>query len=106
MYVLTIENFPGADYQVLGMVQGSTVQTVNMFKDMGAGFKTLVGGELVSYNKMLAKARELAISRMIEQANAMGADAIIGVRFSTSSITQGAAEIMVCGTAIKLQPKN
>ena len=101
MLIINIENIPGKKYEVLGMVQGNTVQTVNMFKDIGAGFKTLVGGELKSYNAMMAKSRSVAVERMAQEAIAMGADAVVGVRYSTSAITQGAAEIMACGTAVK-----
>lgn len=102
MLITTTENI-GSNYKILGMVNGSTVQTVNAFKDIGASFKTLVGGELKKYNEMMAKAREIAISRMIEQAQSMGADAVVSVRYSSSEIMQGAAEIMVYGTAVKIQ---
>ena len=102
MILLTIENIPGSNYQVLGMVCGNIVQSKNALKDFGAGLKSVVGGELGSYTQMLTEAREIAIQRMITQASQMGADAIIGVRFSSSSIVQGAAEILVSGTAVKL----
>ena len=102
MIISTIEQIPGCTYQVIGMVKGSTIQTVNAFKDIGASFKTLVGGELKKYNEMIAKARDLATQRMIDEATAAGADAIIGVRFGTSSIMQGAAEVMAYGTAVKI----
>lgn len=101
MVVVTTERIEGKNLQTLGMVTGSTVQTKNAFKDIGAGFRNIVGGEAASYTKMLAEAREIAVSRMIEKAQVMGADAIVGVRFSSSSVMQGAAEIMVCGTAVK-----
>ena len=103
MIIVTTENIPGKSYQVLGLASGSTVQTVNAFKDIGASFKTLVGGELKKYNQMMGDARDLATNRMIEQAQSMGADAIVSVRYSSSEIMQGAAEIMVYGTAVKLQ---
>ena len=102
MIITTTENISGRNYQTLGLVSGSTVQTVNALRDIGASFKTLVGGELKKYNEMMGKARDLATSRMMEQAAGMGADAIICVRFSSSEIMQGAAEIMVYGTAVKL----
>ena len=101
MIITTTENI-GAGYRVIGMVSGSTVQTVNALRDIGASFKTLVGGELKKYNEMMAKARDLATQRMVEQAQSMGADAIVAVRYSSSEIMQGAAEIMVYGTAVKL----
>lgn len=101
MVVVTSETISGKTLQTLGLVSGSTVQTKNAFKDIGAGFRSIVGGEAVSYTKMLAEAREEAIGRMIKKAEEMGADAIVCVRFSSSSVMQGAAEIMVCGTAVK-----
>ena len=100
MIISTTESIPGANYQVIGMVKGSTIQTVNAFKDIGASFKTLVGGELKKYNEMIGKARDLAMQRMIEEATQYGADAIVCVRFGTSSIMQGAAEVMAYGTAV------
>ena len=72
-----------------------------MFKDMGQGFKSMVGGELKSYTKMMNEAREIATQRMIAEAESMGADAIVGLRYATSSVMQGAAEIMAFGTAVK-----
>ena len=76
---------------------------MNAFKDLGASFKTLVGGELTKYNEMMENARELAKSRMIKQAEALGANAILSVRYSSASIMQGAAEVVDYGTAVKLQ---
>ena len=100
--ILTTVNFvTGHELQTLGLVRGTTVQSVNALKDIGAGFKTLVGGELKSYNEMMKNARDLATNRMMEDAAAMGADAIIGIRYTTSSIMQGAAEILAYGTAVK-----
>ena len=100
MFIATTENV-GRNYEVLGLVRGSTVQTVNAIRDIGAGLKTLVGGEIKKYNEMMGAARDLATQRMIDEANALGADAIIGTRFTTSSIMQGAAEVMAFGTAVK-----
>ncbi|MCH5304317.1 MAG: YbjQ family protein [Ruminococcus sp.] len=101
MIIVNTETISGKNLQTLGLVSGNTVQSKNAFKDIGAGFKSMVGGELVSYTKMLAEAREVAISRMIRNAEAMGADAIVNVRFSSASIMDGAAEILACGTAVK-----
>ncbi len=101
MVLVTTETISGQNLQTLGLVTGSTVQSKNAFKDMGAGFKSIVGGELGSYNKMLSEARDLAIQRMMQQAQQMGADAIVAIRFSSSSVMQGAAEILVTGTAVK-----
>ncbi|MBR3167056.1 MAG: YbjQ family protein [Lachnospiraceae bacterium] len=102
MIIATTDKIEGKELETLGLVRGGTIQTVNAFKDIGAGFKTLVGGELKNYNEMMAKARELAIGRMIADAESLGADAIVGVRMTTSSIMQGAAEVMVYGTAVKI----
>lgn len=101
MILTTTDYISGMEYQTIGLVSGSTVQTVNAFRDIGAGFKTLVGGELKKYNEMMGAARDLAMQRMMEQAAKYGADAIVGIRFSSSEIMQGAAEVMVYGTAVK-----
>ena len=101
MVVVTIENIPGKQYEPLGVVKGSTIQTVNAFRDIGAGLKTIVGGELKKYNEMMDNARKIATDRMVAEAEAAGADAVIGVRYATSSIMQSAAEVMAYGTAVK-----
>ena len=103
MMIVTTEYISGRELQTLGMVTGSTVQTVNALRDIGAGLKNLVGGEVKKYNEMMAKARDLATSRMVEQASSMGADAVVAVKFSSSQIMQGAAEVMVSGTAVKFR---
>ena len=105
MILVSADTVEGFNIQTLGLVQGSTIQSKNMFKDMGSSFKSMVGGELKAYTKMMEQARELATSRMIERAEAMGADAIVCVRFSSASVMQGAAEIMAYGTAVKLGQK-
>lgn len=101
MLIVTTEYISGRNIQTLGLVSGGTIQTVNAIRDIGSGLKNLVGGELKKYNQMMADARSLAIDRMVAEAQAMGADAIISVRFATSSIMQSAAEVMVYGTAVK-----
>lgn len=101
MLVVTTETISGKNIQQLGMVTGNTVRSKNFVKDFGAGMKSIIGGELVSYTKMLAEARDIATQRMVEVAASMGADAIVNVRFSSSAIVQGAAEIVVSGTAVK-----
>lgn len=101
MILLTIDTVPGQEIQALGIVKGSTVQSKNMFKDMGQGFKSMVGGELKSYTKMMNESRDIATQRMVEEAQSMGADAIVGLRYATSAVMQGAAEIMAFGTAVK-----
>ena len=105
MIIVNTNKVEGYDMQTLGLVQGSTIQSKNMFKDMGAGFKSMVGGELTAYTKMMEEAREVAIKRMIDKATSLGADAIVNVRFNSASVMQGAAEIMAYGTAVKLVEK-
>ncbi len=101
MLIVTTETINGKELEMLGMVKGSTVQTVNAFRDIGAGLKTLVGGELKKYNEMMDTARQIATERMIEEAKRLGADAIVGARYATSAIMQSAAEVMAYGTAVK-----
>jgi uncharacterized protein YbjQ (UPF0145 family) len=101
MLIVTTETVSGKNLQHLGLVTGNTVKSKNFVKDFGAGMKSIVGGELGSYTKMLAEARDEALQRMIQSAQAMGADAIVNVRFSSSAIVQGAAEIVATGTAVK-----
>ena len=103
MLIVTTEHVSGKELEMLGLVKGSTIQTVNAFKDIGAGLKTLIGGELTKYNEMMDKARKIATDRMIAEAEQMGADAVVCFRFSTSSIMQSAAEIMAYGTAVKFK---
>ncbi len=86
---------------MLGIVKGTTIQSVHIGKDIGSAFKTLVGGELQSYNEMLNKARALATERMVREAETLGADAVVAVRYASSSVMQGAAEVMVYGTAVR-----
>ena len=102
MMIVTTEKLDGKSLEVLGLVRGSTVQTVNAIRDIGAGLKTLVGGELTKYNEMMETARKLATERMEAEAVNLGADAIVGVRYTTSSIMQGAAEVLAYGTAVKI----
>jgi|TARA_Y100000310_G_C20649812_1_gene798751 uncharacterized protein YbjQ (UPF0145 family) len=89
--------------EVLGVVKGNTVRARNIGRDIGAGFKNIVGGEIKTYTEMISDAREEANNRMINQAIELGANAIIGVRFTTSMVTQGAAEMLAYGTAVKLK---
>ena len=103
MITTTIENIPNQNYEVIGLVQGSTVQTVNALRDIGAGLKNLVGGEVKKYNEMMENARSLATKRMEENASRLGADAVVAVRFTTASVMQGAAEVLAYGTAVKFK---
>ena len=101
MLLASIETIPGQDYEVLGLVKGTIVQSKNFGKDFMAGMKTLVGGEISGYTQMLVEARQIATKRMVDEAEQLGADAIIGVRYSSSSVMQGAAEVLAYGTAVK-----
>ena len=101
MNVYTIDVLPGADYLPLGLVQGSCIQTKHLGTDIGQSLKSMVGGELKGYSEMLEKSRETAMQRMVAQAAAMGADAIVGVRISSAAVMPNAAEILCYGTAIR-----
>lgn len=101
MILVTTETISGRNCATIGLVSGNTIQSKHMFSDMGQGFKTMVGGELSAYTEMMAKARNIATQRMIDQAAALGADAIVCVRYSSSSVVQQAAEVVAYGTAVK-----
>ena len=101
MLLLTLNYIPGKEIEALGIVKGTTVQTKNFGKDFMAGMKTLVGGELSAYTEMLNEARQIATKRMVDDAEALGADAVINVRYGSASMMQGAAEVVVYGTAVK-----
>ena len=103
MLLVTTDTISGREIETLGMVRGSTIQTVNAIRDIGAGLKTLVGGELGKYTEMMEKARDVATDRMCAEAERLGADAIVGVRYASSSIMQSAAEVMVYGTAVQFK---
>ena len=103
MILTTTETIGGKELEMLGLVKGSTIQTVNAVRDIGAGLKTLVGGELTRYNEMMNDARALATKRMVGEAEAMGADAIVAVRYSSASVMQSAAEVMAYGTAVRFK---
>lgn len=104
MTIVTIDQVPGKEIShALGMVQGSTIQAKHIGKDIMAGFKQLVGGELKQYSEMLQDARSIALERMVASAEEIGADAVVGFRFATSSVMDGAAEILAYGTAVKLK---
>lgn len=103
MKLVNIDYIPGQEFDVLGMVKGNVVQSKNLGKDIGAGFKTLVGGELKGYTEMLQEARQIATKRMVDEAENLGADAIVNVKFASSAIMQGAAEVIAYGTAVKFK---
>lgn len=103
MLITTTETIQGKEVsETLGIARGSTVRARNIGRDIFAGLKNLVGGEISEYTKLMADARELALERMIEDGQKMGADAIINVRFTTAAIMQGMSEILAYGTAVKL----
>jgi uncharacterized protein YbjQ (UPF0145 family) len=103
MILVNTETVAGKEVvEMLGLVRGSTIQSKHIGKDIMAGFKTIVGGEITEYTAMLENARQIALSRMVKAAEDLGADAVINVRFATSNIMQGAAELLVYGTAVKI----
>lgn len=101
MLLTTTPDIPGKQLEVLGMVIGNFVNSKNMFSDIGQSLKTIVGGELKAYTEMMSQAREQATNRMIAEAEKLGADAIVGVRYTSSEILAGSAELMSYGTAVK-----
>jgi uncharacterized protein YbjQ (UPF0145 family) len=103
MLIVNIGYIPGKEFDVLGIARGSVVQSKHFGKDFMAGMKTLVGGEIVGYTEMLDEARQIATKRLVDQAHAMGADAVINLRFSSSAIMQGAAEVIAYGTAVRFR---
>lgn len=103
MILVNTENYNDKELHMLGLVKGSTIQSKNLGRDITQGFKTLVGGELKAYNDMMNDARALATKRMVEEAESMGADAVVNVRYSSSAIMSGAAEVIVYGTAVKFK---
>ena len=103
MLLLNIDYVPGKEVEPLGLVKGTVVQSKNFGKDFMAGMKTLVGGEIVGYTEMLTEARQIATKRMVDEASALGADAILNIRFRSSAVMQGAAEVIAYGTAVKFR---
>lgn len=101
MLLVNTDYISGKELETLGIVKGSIVQTKNFGKDFMAGIKTLVGGEVKEYTEMLNQARQIAVKRMVDEAQEIGADAVINVRYASSSVMQGAAEVIAYGTAVK-----
>ncbi|HCH2842209.1 heavy metal-binding domain-containing protein [Vibrio parahaemolyticus] len=103
MIYTTTDTIPGKEIaEVRGVVTGNVVQSKHIGRDLMAGLKSIVGGEIRGYTEMMTEARDIAIQRMVEQVNQKGADAIVGIRFTTSSIVDGSSEILAFGTAVKL----
>ena len=101
MILVNTDYISGKNFEMLGLVKGSTIQSKHLGKDITQSFKTLVGGELKAYTEMMNEARELATSRMVAEAEALGADAIVNIRYASSAVMQGAAEVIVYGTAVR-----
>jgi uncharacterized protein YbjQ (UPF0145 family) len=103
MLIVNTDYITGKELEMLGLVKGSTIQTKNIGRDITQSLKTIVGGELGAYTQMMNEARQLATDRMVEDAKFLGADAIVNVRYATSAVMQGAAEVMAYGTAVKFK---
>ena len=101
MILVNTDYITGKELQMLGLVKGSTIQTKNIGRDITQGFKTLVGGELKAYTAMMNDARALATKRMCEEAEALGADAVVNIRYASSAVMSSAAEVIAYGTAVK-----
>ena len=106
MKLVNIDYIPGEEIiEALGIVKGQIVQSKNIGRDFMAGMKTIVGGEIVGYTEMIATARQMATKRMVDEAESLGADAVINIRYGSSTVMNGAAEIIAYGTAVKLKRK-
>ena len=105
MILVNTDYISGKELETLSLVKGSTIQSKNIGKDIAQSFKTLVGGELKAYNEMMNEARALATKRMVAEAEELGADAVINIRYASSAVMQGAAEVIVYGTAVRFLNK-
>ena len=103
MLIVTTENIPGKEYDVLGIVKGNIVTSKHVGRDIAAGLKSIVGGELSGYTEMLNDARTTATTRMINEAQTLRADAVVNVRYASAAIMQGSAEMIAYGTAVKFK---
>lgn len=103
MILVNTDYIAGKEFEMLGMVKGSTIQCKNVGRDLTQGLKTLVGGEMKAYTEMMNDARALATKRMVSEAEEMGADAIVNVRYTSATVTTGAAEVLAYGTAVKFK---
>lgn len=101
MILVNTDFISGKELETLGIVKGSTIRAKHLGQDILAGLKTIVGGELTGYGEMLDEARSIATRRMVDEAEGLGADAVVNIRYATSNVAQGAAEILVYGTAVK-----
>ncbi|MDB6353720.1 YbjQ family protein [Trichococcus sp. K1Tr] len=103
MILVNTDYISGKEFEMLGLVKGSTIQSKNLGRDISQGLKTLIGGELKAYNEMMNEARAIATKRMVEEATALEADAVVNIRYASSAIMQGAAEVITYGTAVKFK---
>ncbi len=103
MMIVNTDYISGKELEMLGLVKGSTIQSKNIGRDITQSLKTLVGGELGAYTDMMNQARDLATQRMVAEAEALGADAVVNVRYSSAAVMQGAAEVMAYGTAVRFK---
>ena len=103
MLLLNIDHIPGREIEALSLVKGSVVPCKSFGKDFMAGMKTLVGGEITGYTEMLNEARQIAVKRMVDEAEALGADAVVNIRYGSSAVMQGAAEVIAYGTAVRFK---
>ena len=101
MILVNTDYISGKEFEMLGLVKGSTIQSKNIGRDITQGLKTIVGGELTAYNEMMNDARALATKRMVAEAEELGADAIVNIRYASAAVMQGAAEVMAYGTAVR-----
>lgn len=101
MLITTTENIPGKNYEIIGLVNGNNIQSKNLFRDFTQGIRNLAGGELKAYTDMMIESRNIATKRMVEHATELGADAIVMVRYNTSSIVENSSEVHCYGTAVK-----
>ena len=101
MILVNTDYITGKELEMLGLVRGSTIQSKNIGKDSAQSFKTIVGGELKAYTEMMNEARAVATERMVAEAEGMGADAVVNIRYASSSVMQGAAEVIAYGTAVR-----
>ena len=103
MILVNTDYSSGKELETLGLVQGSTIQSKNIGRDISQGFKTLVGGELKAYTDMMNEARALATKRMVREAESLGANGVVNIRYASSTVMQGAAEVIAYGTAVKFK---
>ena len=101
MILVNTDYISGKEFEMLGLVKGSTIKSKNIGKDITQSLKTIIGGELTAYNEMMNDARALATKRMVEEAEQLGADAVVNIRYASSSVMQGAAEVIAYGTAVR-----